>query len=176
MLAVLLMLLSQVPCGPFDLTVVCNCKQGVVSACEALRTTSPELAKQAEAAAQAAVVAQGIKKTTEALQAEGESSPASPEPPECKGQLHHVISRPIAKALEEHDTLRGYYKPRDPRFVTRAVDEQAHCGYQQWHRDVDKEVIKWVDDHRQATPKQFEAFLRQIYSRPDMRTRFPHGF
>jgi hypothetical protein len=176
MFAILLVLLAQVPCGPFDLSLVCRCKQGVVSACEALRTTSPELAKQAEAVAQAAVVAQGIQKTTEALQAEGESSPASPEPPECKGQLHHVISRPIAKALEEHDTLRGHYKARDPRFVTRAVDEQAHCGYQQWHRDVDKEVIKWIDDHRQATPKQFEAFLRQIYSRPDMRTRFPHGF
>jgi hypothetical protein len=176
MLAVLLMLLSQVPCGPFDLTVVCNCKQGVVSACEALRTTSPELAKQAEAAAQAAVVAQGIQKTTETLQAEGESSPASPEPPECKGQLHHIISKLIAKALEDHATLRGHYKARDRRFVTRAVDEQAHCGYQQWHRDVDNEVIRWLEDNHKATPKQFEAFLREIYSRPAMRTRFPHGF
>jgi hypothetical protein len=176
MFAVLLVLLAQVPCGPFELSLVCHCKQGVVRACEALRQTSPELARQAEAAAQAAVVAQGIQKTTEALQAEGESSPASPEPPECKGQLHHIISKPIAKALEEHDTLRGHYKARDPRFVTRAVDEQAHCGYQEWHRMMDKEIIQWLTDNRQATPKQFEAFLRQIYKRSELLKRFPHGF
>jgi len=176
MFAVLLVLLAQVPCGPFDLSLVCHCKQRVVGACENLRQTSPELARQVEIAVQVAAVAEGIQKTAETLQTGGESSPASPEPPECKGQLHHVISRPIAKALEEHDTLRGHYKARDPRFVTRAVDEQAHCGYQHWHRDVDDEVINWLDEHRQATPKQFEAFLRQIYSRPAMRARFPHGF
>lgn len=33
----------------------------------------------------------------DAAEAEGE---AAPEPPDCKGQNHHVISRPIAKALE----------------------------------------------------------------------------
>jgi hypothetical protein len=131
MLALVLVLLTQVPCGPFDLTVVCNCKQGVATACEALRTTSPELAKQIETAAQVAVVAVGIEQTNEALRAEGESSPASPEPPECKGQLHHIISRPIAHALKNHEKLSGHYKARDPRFVTRAVDEQAHCGYQE---------------------------------------------
>jgi hypothetical protein len=173
---VLFLLLAQVPCGPFDLSLVCRCKQGVVSACEALRQTSPALAEQAENAAQAAAVGEGIQKAVEALRAEGESSPASPEPPECKGQLHHVSSRPIAKALEDHATLRGHYKARDPRFVTRAVDEQAHCGYQQWHRDVDEEVINWLADNFEATPKQFEAFLREIYRRPEMLKRFPHGF
>ena len=73
MLAVVLVLLAQIPCAPNDF---------------------------------------------EALRAEGESSPASPEPPECKGQSHHVISRPIAEKLKEHPTLSGHYKPRDPRFVT----------------------------------------------------------
>jgi hypothetical protein len=158
------------------LTVVCNCKQGVATACEALRTTSPELAKQIETAAQAAVVAAGIQQTNEALQAEGESSSASPEPPECKGQLHHIISKPIAEALEQHRTLRGHYKARDPRFITRAVDEKAHCGYQEWHRNVDKEVIRWLAEQEKATPKQFEAFLRQLYNRPELLKRFPHGF
>jgi hypothetical protein len=78
--------------------------------------------------------------------------------------------------LEEHLTLRGLYKPRDPRFVTRAVDEQAHCGYQDWHRKVDAEVIAWLNSRRRATAEQFEAFLREIYNRPDMLKRFPHGF
>ncbi|HLM45617.1 MAG TPA: Wall-associated protein precursor, partial [Myxococcaceae bacterium] len=92
------------------------------------------------------------------------------------GQLHHIISRPIAEALEEHRVLRGHYKPRDRRFVSRAVDEKAHCGYQDWHRDVDDEVIAWLKRYRDATPKQFEAFLREIYRRPEVLERFPRGF
>ena len=28
----------------------------------------------------------------------------------------------------------------------------------------------------EATTKQFEAYLRLIYNRPDMLARFPHGF
>ncbi|HEX8440543.1 Wall-associated protein precursor [Archangium sp.] len=176
MLTVLLLLLAQVPCAPNDLSVVCKCKQGAASACDTLRLSEPALAEELELAVQAAAAMQGAQRAAEALQDEAQSSPASPEPPECKGQLHHIISRPIAKALEKHRTLRGLYKPRDSRFVTRAVDEPAHCGYQQWHRDVDAEVINWLDDNRTATPKQFEALLRQIYNRPDMRARFPHGF
>jgi hypothetical protein len=27
-----------------------------------------------------------------------------------------------------------------------------------------------------VTAEQFEAFLREVYSRPDMLKRFPHGF
>ncbi|MFP2905810.1 hypothetical protein ACLESD_12280 [Pyxidicoccus sp. 3LFB2] len=92
------------------------------------------------------------------------------------GQLHHVISKRIAAALEEHAILRGHYTARDPRFVTRAVDREAHNGYQKWHRDVDDEVIGWLDDFDNATPLEFEAFLRRLYSRPEMRARFPHGF
>ena len=87
-----------------------------------------------------------------------------------------MISRPIARALEKHDTLSGLYTERDPRFVTRAADKASHNGYQQWHRDVDKEVIRWLMNHRKATPEQFETRLREIYNRPEMRARFPDGF
>jgi hypothetical protein len=99
----------------------------------------------------------------------------SGEPPNCAGQNHHAISRPIARALENHLTLRGLYKPRDERFKLRAKDEESHCGYQQWHRDVDDEVIRWLKKEATATPKQFEKFLRGIYNRPEMRKRFPDG-
>jgi hypothetical protein len=176
MLAVLLVLLAQVPCEGFETTVMCSCRQGIGSGCEALRQINPELANRLEAAAQAAAALEAAQKAAKEVKVEGESSPASPEPPECKGQLHHVISRPIAEALKDHETLSGHYKPRDPRFVTRAVDEQSHCGYQEWHRDVDKEVIDWLERYSKATPKQFEAFLREIYSRPHMLKRFPNGF
>jgi hypothetical protein len=94
----------------------------------------------------------------------------------ASGQLHHVISRSIAQKLERHRTLSGRYTERDPRFVTRAADKASHNGYQHWHRDVDREVIKWLDRYIDATPEQFEAFLREIYSRPQMRARFPNGF
>ncbi|MCP3140183.1 SitA5 family polymorphic toxin [Pyxidicoccus xibeiensis] len=96
--------------------------------------------------------------------------------PAPSGQLHHVISKRIAKRLEEHGTLRGHYTERDPRFVTRAANKAAHNGYQKWHRDVDEEVVDWLGTHGNATPKQFEAFLRELYSRPAMRARFPNGF
>ncbi|HLL54900.1 MAG TPA: hypothetical protein VK447_15200 [Myxococcaceae bacterium] len=95
---------------------------------------------------------------------------------ECSGQLHHVISKPIAAKLEKHGTLGGHYTARDPRFVTRAADEASHNGYQQWHRDSDKEVIDWLNEHEAATPVEFESKLREIYNRPDMRARFPDGF
>ncbi|HEX8825486.1 MAG TPA: Wall-associated protein precursor [Archangium sp.] len=176
MLGVLLLLLAQVPCAPNDLTVVCSCKQGVASACDTLRLSEPELAAKLEAAFQTAAAVQGARIAVEALKAEGETSPASPEPPECKGQLHHIISKRIAKALERHRILRGHYKPRDPRFISRAVDEKAHCGYGEWHRDVDDEVIAWLARYRDATPEQFEAYLREVYRRPDMLKRFPRGF
>ncbi len=109
-------------------------------------------------------------------QADAEGAEDSDEPPDCKGQKHHIISRPIAKALEKHETLRGLYKPRDERFVARAKDKESHCGYQQWHRDVDAEVIGWLRRFPDATRNQFESFLREIYSRPEMLKRFPHGF
>ena len=94
----------------------------------------------------------------------------------ASGQLHHVISKRIAEALERHATLRGHYTARDPRLVTRATDKASHNGYQKWHRDVDDEVIEWLGRYDTATPEEFEAFLRQLYNRPAMRARFPDGF
>ncbi|ATB28009.1 Wall-associated protein precursor [Melittangium boletus] len=176
MLSILLLLLTQVPCAPNDLSLVCHCKQGMVSSCAVLRETDPKLADAVDKALTLARVAEEVGKAGEAIEAEAQASSDEPEPPDCKGQNHHVISRPIAKELDQHITLRGLYTARDPRFVTRAVDEPSHCGYQSWHREVDKEVISWLRRYRQATPKQFEAFLREIYSRPSMRVRFPRGF
>ena len=91
------------------------------------------------------------------------------------GQLHHAISKKIYRALEDHKNLAGHYKARDPRFVTRAVDGAAHRGYQRWHRDLDREVMAWIRDNKKATPAQFEAYLRSLYNRPELRARFPAG-
>ncbi|HEX5748722.1 MAG TPA: Wall-associated protein precursor [Archangium sp.] len=166
----LMLLLTQQPPPPPGGTLVeleCMCESGSTLQEQALlelleefapRSKVEEAARKADSAAEAAV-----------------ASDCS-EPKECKGQLHHVISKRIAKALEEHRTLRGQYEARDPRFVTRAVDEKAHCGYQKWHRDVDAEVVEWLRRYKKATSKEFETFLREIHDRPLMRERFPLGF
>ncbi|WP_309891878.1 hypothetical protein [Archangium sp.] len=73
MLAVLLLLLAQVPCAPNDLTVVCSCKQGVVSACDTLRLSEPELVAKLEQAVQAAAAMNAANRAAEALKAEGET-------------------------------------------------------------------------------------------------------
>jgi hypothetical protein len=112
--------------------------------------------------------------------APGVTAMAAQEPPgtdtECSGQEHHVISRPIAKELDRHLTLSGHYTARDPRFVVQARDQASHWGYQDWHRKLDETVIRWLRENPMATVEQFEAFLRQLYLRPDLHHRFPHGF
>lgn len=105
----------------------------------------------------------------------GQGSGEGQAAPRPSGQLHHAISKRIARKLSEHRILKGRYTERDPRFATRAVDKAAHNGYQKWHRDVDDEVIEWLDRFGKATPEEFEAMLRGIYNRPDMRARFPDG-
>lgn len=180
--ALLVVLLAQVPCTPSESSVVCHCKQGMVSACVVL---AGDDAKKAAEVLQGLVQAiQHIEegKERERLRAaadalsRAQAGSEAPEPPDCKGQEHHPISRRIARRLEMHLTLKGLYQPRDPRFVARAKDEEAHCGYQEWHRKVDDEVIEWLDRNPEATPKDFIGKLREIYNRPEMRARFPGGF
>ena len=56
------------------------------------------------------------------------------------------------------------------------VPKTKNHTYQRWHREVDDEVVEWLTENQQATPKQFEDYLRGIYSRPEMRARFPNGY
>ncbi len=182
--ALLLLLLTQVACTPGETTLVCGCKAGMVSACVTLAgedtRKAAQVLDQVEAALEQASRMEGKEEEHKArqLQAVAESlseALGSPEPP-CKGQEHHLISQRIARALARHSVLRGLYKPRDSRFVARAKDEQAHCGYQRWHRDVDKEVTEWLKDRPKATPQEFLDKLRDLYNRPELKARFPHGF
>lgn len=172
----LLFLTAQIPCAPREFSDSCGCKQGQATACEALRQTDPQLADALERAATQTLKVQEEAGEAEAAETVTQEAIDADEPPQCKGQLHHIISRTIAKALKTHAKLKGLYTARDPRFVARAKDEDSHCGYQQWHRDVDDEVVRWLSRTENATPQKFEAFLREIYSRAAMRARFPDGF
>ncbi|WP_152622407.1 Wall-associated protein precursor [Archangium violaceum] len=170
--------LAQVTCWN---TMSCCIQRWPLSAAEHCGASAAEIAEVLNGARvlheMAKTEGESLEGKEEAqAQSDAEVTEDSGEPPQCTGQNHHIISRPISKELEEHKTLRGLYKPRDERFVTRAKDEESHCGYQQWHRDVDKEVIEWLKDFSSATRKEFESFLREIYSRPEMLKRFPNGF
>ena len=97
------------------------------------------------------------------------------EKQECTGQLHHIISMKVWRALNDHHILRGQYSYRDPRFISRAKDLKAHCGWEHWHREIDDEIVVWLKKFDQATARQFEAYLRQVYARTELRLRFPNG-
>lgn len=92
------------------------------------------------------------------------------------GQLHHVIATKVARAIDDHPILKGAFARRDPRFVTRAIDGAAHRGYQRWHRELDAEVVTWIERNREKTAEDFLAFLKGLYERPDIKARFPNGF
>ncbi len=93
----------------------------------------------------------------------------------CTGQWHHAITKKIHTALENHDTLKGIYKHRDDRFLTQAIDKQAHNGYDKWHRDMEPKVIDWLQGNKFATPSQFENWLREFYTKPENLKLFPNG-
>lgn len=79
------------------------------------------------------------------------------------------------KALEAHPDLKGVYRARDPRFVTKAKDLASHNGWDKFHRNLDGEVADWLRGHPNATQAQFESYLRGVYQRPDVAARFPNG-
>ncbi len=87
------------------------------------------------------------------------------------GQWHHVFSRKIMEALEEHSILSGKFNRSD--IVVRARDLESHRGYQAWHRAYDDEVIDWLETHAEASIEEFVRFLQEIYSRAEMQYRFP---
>jgi hypothetical protein len=53
---------------------------------------------------------------------------------------------------------------------------QAHHGYEEWHRKLDSEIVGWIDGNPEATEATFEKWLRDRYSKPDLKSRFPRWF
>ena len=92
------------------------------------------------------------------------------------GQTHHPISAKVGRALNNHPNLKGHFQPHDPRFTTRAIDGQSHRGYERWHRDLDDNIVRWIESNPNATPDDFLNNLRNIYKCPSMSERFPDGF
>jgi hypothetical protein len=171
--------------GVFDPTPICDGINGTISWCRGNKFDAAasyaamlpyfgdvgKLAKYGRKAANAldaaADAARTVDKTADAARAARAAT----------GQLHHAISTKVHRALENHPNLRGAYQLRDPRLVTRAADKQAHYSYQRWHRELDEEVVRWLQSpkNKEATVEDFEKFLRSLYDQPEMRKRFPEG-
>lgn len=94
---------------------------------------------------------------------------------QLSGQIHHGISRKVHQALQQHPNLKDVYEARDPRFTTQARDLASHKGYDRFHRNLDAEVSGWIRSNPNATQAQFENYLRGVYQRPEVVTRFPNG-
>ncbi|WP_240486460.1 hypothetical protein [Hyalangium minutum] len=104
----LLLFVSQVPAVPGEGTLVSFCKQGRVTACQELLKTNPEKYAEVQAEiAKAALRLETLKAADEEAQekedtdadesSEVQAAESPGEPPNCDGQNHHIISRPIAK-------------------------------------------------------------------------------
>jgi hypothetical protein len=92
------------------------------------------------------------------------------------GQNHHLLTNKVMRALDKHRTLRGVFKRDDKRFQYLAKDAEAHKGYDEWHREIDDEVVRWIsaDENKTATPTQFIRYLHDFYQKPMQNRRIPN--
>jgi hypothetical protein len=95
---------------------------------------------------------------------------------QATGQKHHLLTNKVMRALDKHRTLRGVFKRQDERFQYPAKDLDAHNGYDLWHRDIDKEVVRWIEKekNKEASPQQFIRYLNDLYQDPLHRSRIPN--
>jgi hypothetical protein len=84
-----------------------------------------------------------------------------------------LLSKEILDKLGKHKTLKGVFGKED--FLTQAADKASHWGYDKWHRAYDKEVVKWLTDHSEASQREFLEFLQELYDRSDAKNRFPEA-
>ncbi len=82
-----------------------------------------------------------------------------------------IFSNPVMRALNNHPTLNGVFGRED--ILTQARNLDDHRGYQTWHRNIDAEVVTWLNNNPAATQQEFLEFLLQVYQSPDMQASFP---
>jgi hypothetical protein len=103
--SLLMLLLTQQPATAGETLLECLCERETReerAVLDVMEWFAPRAKTEEEASQKADSVA------------EAAVAPDCSEPKDCKGQLHHIISNPIANALEIHRTLRGLYKARGP--------------------------------------------------------------
>ena len=86
------------------------------------------------------------------------------------GQAHHVVSNQIANALSSHTSLSGMINRATS--TVGAWTQQAHQGYQTWHRAIDRHMVNWLNSNQNATIKQFGQELYNQYATKENIKRF----
>lgn len=89
-------------------------------------------------------------------------------------QLREVDPRLVDSIEKLRDGVQGALAlegQRDASGSQAATDAQSQAT-----GAVDAELIEWLRREREATPEQFERYLRSIYNRPEMQARFPNAF
>ncbi|RNC79741.1 MAG: hypothetical protein ED557_14585 [Balneola sp.] len=88
------------------------------------------------------------------------------------GQEHHLLSRKILRALNSHPKLKNVFQRDD--YVYKALNADAHKGYQKWHRLYDETVVKWVQNNPSASRQDFLKYLHNLHQQQWLRTRIPN--
>ena len=79
-------------------------------------------------------------------------------------------SNPIMNEINRHPNLRGQLDRAGS--VVRALTQEAHRGYQNWHREIDNAMVQWLRNNPNATQLQFWQQMYNLYNTPDMISRF----
>ncbi|WP_413512619.1 hypothetical protein [Myroides odoratus] len=92
------------------------------------------------------------------------------------GQAHHLLGNKITRVLNSHPTLKESfdYSRTNTRYIYNALDNEAHRGYQTWHRQYDTTVVQWLQSNPSATPSQFDLYLHNLYQQPWLKSRIPN--
>ncbi|MBF0407960.1 MAG: hypothetical protein HQM10_11435 [Candidatus Riflebacteria bacterium] len=93
------------------------------------------------------------------------------------GQSHHAISKKVYRTgLKHYKGLSSSFSERDSDYIAKAI-ENAHVGYASWHRELDSNVVDYINEKgNDLSPQQFINYLMSRYNTPDLRARFPFGF
>ena len=79
------------------------------------------------------------------------------------GQKHHVITRSMEKEMAKNPRLSGINRND---YIVQAVDQQAHRGYQTWHRQYDAKVLTYLRTHPNVSARSFKKFVNNIINPP----------
>lgn len=88
------------------------------------------------------------------------------------GQRHHLLSKRIMAALDDHPSLNGSFNRDD--FIYRAINGPAHNGYQKWHIAYDNTVVQWLRSNQNANPAQFRTYLHNLHQEQWLKQRIPN--
>jgi len=112
-----------------------------------------------------------VRGSTPAVNTAKQAAPVAPKTVPM-GQKHHIVSNPIMREVNNHPTLRGQIDRASS--TVRAMTQEAHRGYQSWHRTIDRSMEEWLRNPRnqEATTNDFWRELHRHYSNPDMLARF----